>query len=217
MQSNFRRDYALIALLVVGICANFGAMSMAKNRKFTVPPPLPVPLEFHGYKGTPIPEAEQKGTQAILPHARIAQILYEAPGAPMTDVVVIASRDPNDMHTPERCFMGSGYEIVSTEPREVKVDGPNPGSWQFNRVIVRSPDRQDMVLYGYDGVRMLGGSTVMARIMMKFSGPSAQPAYFVRIAAPILGDEKDTEARLIAFLENLMRERATWQTAATPL
>lgn len=213
MQSHIRRDHALIVLLVVGIIANFGAMSLAKNRQFTKPPLLPLPPEFHGYTGTPIPEEQQKGTQAILPHARIAQMIYQAPGTPPLDAVVIASRDPNDMHTPERCFMGSGFEIVSTQQRNVSVDGPNPGSWEFNRIIVRSPDRQDLVLYGYDGVRMLGGSTVWARAMMKFSGPTADPAYFIRVSMPISGDEKETEARLMEFLQNLLRERATWKAS----
>jgi hypothetical protein len=209
MQSSIRRDHALIVLLIVGILANFGAMSLAKNRQFTIPPPLPLSLDFHGWKGTLLPD--NKGTQAILPHARITQVIYEMPGAAPLDAVVIASRDPNDMHTPERCFMGSGFEIVSTQQRDVRVDGPNPGSWQFNRIIVRSPDRQDLVLYGYDGVRMLGGSTVMARVMMKLSGPTAKPAYFIRVSMPITGDEKATEARVMEFLQNLLRERATWQ------
>jgi hypothetical protein len=213
MQSSFRRDHALIVLLVVGILANFWAISLAKGRQFTMPPPLPLPLEFHGWKGTLLPE--NKGTQAILPHARITQVLYEAPASSMLDAVVIASRDPNDMHTPERCFMGSGFEIVSTQPIDVNVEGPNPGSWKFNRIIIRSPDRQDLVLYGYDGVRMLGGSTVVARAMMKFSGPTAKPAYFIRVSMPITGDEKATEARLMEFLKNLLRERATWQAAAS--
>ncbi|MCS6775800.1 MAG: exosortase-associated EpsI family protein [Chloroherpetonaceae bacterium] len=211
MQSHFRRDYALIALLVAGILANFGAMSLARGRKFVIPPPLPLPEQILGFKGTTIPT--DKTTQSILPHARIMQMVYERPGAPVTDVAVIASRDPNDMHTPERCFLGSGFEILRTDTREIRVDGPNPGAWTFNRVIIRSPDRQDMVLYGYDGVRMLGGSTLMARIVMKFSGPTAKPAYFIRVAAPITADPAATEEHLTEFLKALMRARTSWQTA----
>ena len=77
--------------------------------------------------------------------------------------MIVGSRDPNDMHTPERCFIGSGFELGNVERREIKVTQPEPKTYLFNLMTVKSPDAQEMVLYGYDGVQMLGSSTMMAR------------------------------------------------------
>lgn len=211
MSSPLRRDYALIALLGIGALLTFGAQNAAKGRTFTVPPAAALPLTYHDWKGTLLPE--DPGTQAILPHARITMAQYEQPGVPPVVTAIVGSRDPNDMHTPERCFVGSGFEIVNVERREVKIDKPEPKTWLFNLMTVKGNGGQELVLYGYDGVQMLGSSTIMARVMMKLRGPSKEPAYFVRLSTP-LDDPQAAEQRLMTFAQNLMSDRASWQKQA---
>src|SRR5262245_34842216 len=135
MSPGFRRDRALIGLLALGIAANLWAMGVATGRAYTVPPPIPLHSTLQGWKGTQQPA--DPGAQAILPHARITAVRYEQTGLPPTDAVVIASRDPNDMHTPERCFIGSGYQIVSEEARDLRVPGPDGGAWTLRRLLIR--------------------------------------------------------------------------------
>ncbi len=211
MSSPFRRDYALIALLGFGAVLTFGAQHAAKGRVFTKPPTAGLPLEYHGWRGTSYPE--DKGTAAILPNARVDTIEYRRSGVTPVVAVVIGSRDPNDMHTPERCFIGSGFELGNVERREVKVTQPEPKTFLFNLMTVKSPETQEMVLYGYDGVEMLGSSTMMARVMMKLRGPSEKPAYFVRLSTR-LDDPAAAEKRLMEFAQNLMSERTSWEQNA---
>ena len=214
MSSPLRRDYALIALLGIGALLTFGAQQSAKGRVFTKPSTAGLSLDYHGWKGTPYPE--DKGTAGILPNARIDTIEYARPAYPPIAVVIVGSRDPNDMHTPERCFVGSGFELGNVERREIKVMQPELKSFTFNLMTVTRGDIKEMVLYGYDGVQMIGSSTIMARVMMKLRGPSENPAYFVRLSTPVDSPEA-AEKRLVEFAQNLMNERATWQKSGVKL
>jgi hypothetical protein len=210
MSSHRRRDYALIALLGLGTVLTFGAQNAAKGRTFAMPPPAALPLNYNGWKGTLIPESAS--TQAILPHARITTVQYEQSGQLPVAAVIVGSRDPNDMHTPERCFIGSGFELGTVERREVKVMQPEPKTWLFNLMTVKGNGVEEMILYGYDGVQMIGSSTIMARVMMKLQGPSKNPAYFVRLSTP-MDNPQLAEKRLMDFAQRLMQDRAMWQNS----
>jgi hypothetical protein len=209
MSRNFRRDRALIALLILGLLLNLGAWNAARGRTFLVPPASPLPLEIAGWKGTVIPP--QDSTRAILPHARINTVRYERAGSPPLDLVVIASRDPNDMHTPERCFTGSGFDLSERGTIPLEVKEPALAVWTMNKMLARSQEQEDQVLYFYDGVPKLGSSTVMARVAMKLRGPSKEPAYFIRLSCPTLGDRQAALHRLTEFATELMKQRAVWQ------
>lgn len=206
-------EILLIGLLLSGIGANLWAMRVARGRVYTVPPPLPLPLDFQGWKGTLLPD--DPGTQAILPHARLGAVRYEKPGMLPVDFIVIASRDPNDMHTPERCILGSGFQIASDEGRKLTVPGADGGTWPMHRLLLRKHDDEELMLYTYDGLRTLGSSTLMARIAMKLGGANREPAYFIRLSSPTAGDAAAAEARLMAFASDLMRARRAWQLPIT--
>jgi hypothetical protein len=209
MQPNLRRDRALIGLLVVGLAANLWALATAKGRAYTQPPPVPLPATFQGAPGIPL--EDDPTTQRILPHARICGMRYQTPNSLPTDLVVIASRDPNDMHTPERCLVGSGFVIASDDTREISVPGPEGGSWTFHRLLIQKQDAEEVILYGYDGVPKLAGSTILARIAMKLGGARKEPSYFVRVSSPSGGNAQATEERLIAVTTELMRTRRSWE------
>jgi hypothetical protein len=205
---------ALIGLLLCGIAANLWAMRVAKSRVYTVPPPTPLPLTVSGWKGAVEPDDLSGGW--ILPHARVTTVHYEKPQQQPVDLVVIASRDPNDMHTPDRCILGGGYQIVSDEPCDLRLPGPEGGSWALHRLRIRQHGQDDqLVLYGYDGIHALGNSTLMARIAMKLGGARRDPAYFLRLSAPVGEDAAATKARLMDFAADLLRDRHTWQTPTT--
>jgi hypothetical protein len=207
MQPNIGRDRALIALLIVGAALNFGAVHVAAGRKFTVPPPTPLPLTFEGYKGADVPTEDS--TKAILPHARITTINYEKEGAPMVQLVVTASRDPNDMHTPERCFTGSGAAISERETLPLDVPGPDAERVSLNKMVSTDSSGQLLVLYCYDNVPA-AGTTWATRIVMKIK-PMDTPAYFVRFSTPITGDIPTTQKNLLAFAAKYMEGRRVWE------
>ncbi len=215
MQRASRRDRALVAVLSLGAIANFAALGVAKSRAYTIPPPTPLPHVFRGCQANFMPD--DPGTLAILPHARITTVRYLASEAAIpTDVVVIASRDPNDMHTPERCIIGSGFEIISSDTRQLNVAGPDGGTWALNRLLIRKDKEQELILYGYDGVGTLGGSTVLARMAMKLGAANRKPSYFVRVSSPVVGDVAQTETQLMRFFGDLMRARRSWETPNAP-
>ncbi len=207
-------DGLLIAVLVLGLAAQLWAMRVVRNRVYTVPPPTPLPLSLSGWKGAIQPDDLSGGW--ILPHARVTTVQYEKTSQLPIDLVVIASRDPNDMHTPDRCILGSGYQIVNDEMRDLRLPGSDGGSWALHRLLIRHRDQGDeMVLYGYDGLHALGNSTLMARIAMKLGGARKEPAYFLRLSTPVGADTAETESRLMAFAADLMRARHAWETPAT--
>ena len=212
MQSNIGRDRALIALLILGAALNFGAVHVASGRKYAVPPPTPLPMNFEGWKGTDIPV--DPGAQAILPHARLTTVNYEKNGEAPVQLVVTASRDPNDMHTPERCFTGSGAAISDREVLDMAVLGPDAEHASMNKMVSSDASGQMLVLYCYDNVPA-AGTTWATRIIMKIK-PMERPAYFVRFSTPITGDVKTTQEKLLAFAAKYMEGRRAWEALPTP-
>jgi EpsI family protein len=206
-------EVALIGLLLLGIAANLWAMRVAKGRVYTTPPPLSLPLDFQGWKGTALPD--DPGTQAILPHARINSVRYDKSDQPPVEFIVIASRDPNDMHTPERCILGSGFQIVRDEGRTLTVPGTEGGTWPLHRLLLRHDKDEALMLYTYDGLGTVNSSTLMARVAMKLGGARKDPAYFVRLSTPTAGDPAAAEARLMAFAADMMRVRRSWELPPT--
>ena len=211
MQPNIGRDRAIIALLIAGAALNFGAVHVAAGRKFTVPPPTPLPMSFEGYKGTDLPTTDE--TKAILPHARITTVNYEKEGEPMVQLVVTASRDPNDMHTPERCFTGSGAAISARETLPLDIPGPDAERVSMNKMVSVDPSGQWLVLYCYDNVPA-AGTTWATRIVMKIK-PMDRPAYFVRFSTQVTGDVAATQKKLMAFAAKYMEGRRAWEALPT--
>lgn len=206
---HYRLDRFLIGLLVFGVLANVWAIKAAQGRAYTKPPEMLMPSQLDGWKGKMEPTSDNY--KWILPHARIATTTYTKLGEIPIMFTVIGSRDPNDMHTPDRCIMGSGFEIVSDELITLRVDGPGGGSWLMHKLHIHKNDADELVLYGYDGLTTVGGSTLMARIAMKLGGASKYPAYFVRFSTPVLGDVAVAERRLLPFAESMMRARHSWE------
>lgn len=213
MQSGFRRHRALIALLCVAAVANFGAVKTASGRSYAIPPPTPLPAEVEGYRGERIPTLDS--TKGILPHADITSFHYDKKDDLIpVDLVVIASRDPNDMHSPERCFSGFGFEILERSSLPLKVEGANSGEWTMSKMRVKDSGGEQLVLFLYDKVPKMGG-TVWTRFFMKLA-PNREPAYFVRLSAPVNGgDVNATQARLIQFASGIMQTRDRWQPPPT--
>ncbi len=211
MQSDFRRHRALIGLLAGAALVNFGAVKTASGRTYSIPPPTPIPAQILGYKGERIPTLDS--TKGILPHADITTFHYDNGDPIPVDLVVIASRDPNDMHSPERCFSGFGFEILERSSLPLTLDGPDGGSWVMSKMRVKDSIGEQMVLFLYDKVPKMGG-TVWTRFFMKLS-PNREPAYFVRFSAPVNGgDAAATQARLLQFAAQVMQTRKSWQPAA---
>ena len=212
MQSNIGRDRALIALLIVGAALNFGAVRLASGRTYAMPPLTPLPLNFDGWKGTETPT--DSVTQNILPHARITSVNYEKYGQPPVQLAVTASRDPNDMHTPERCFTGAGSAISDREVLPLAVPGPDAETLSMNKMVSVNGTDQTLVLYCYDNVPA-AGTTWATRIVMKIK-PMDNPAYFVRFSTQITGDVKATQEKLLAFAAKYMEGRRVWEALPTP-
>ena len=211
MQSNSGRNRLLVGILAVGAVGNIAAAKVASGRAYTIPPPTPLPLSLIGYKGQPIPTLDS--TKSILPHADISSVHYEKEANPV-DLVVIASRDPNDMHSPERCFSGFGYEIKEQSAFPLEIGGANPGKWDVQRMRVKDASGEQLVLFLYDKVASVGGGTNLTRILMKLR-PSKDPAYFVRLSGPISGTDVDGEQkRLVEFATELMQNRSNWQKSS---
>ncbi len=207
MQSNSGRDRALIALLIVGAALNFGAVHAASGRKFSVPPPTLLPKTFAGWAGEETPV--DPGAQAILPHARLTTMNYAKPNEAPIQLVVTASRDPNDMHTPERCFTGSGAAISDRELLDMDVAGPRPERLRMNKMVSEDPAGKLLVLYCYDNVPA-AGTTWLTRIVMKIK-PMDTPAFFVRFSTPITGDTAAAQTKLMAFAAKYMEGRRDWE------
>ena len=213
MQSNIGRDRAIIALLIAAAALNVGAVRVASGRNYKVPPLTPLPLNFDGWSGTGQPISET--TSSILPHARITTVDYAKPGQQPVEIVVTASRDPNDMHTPERCFTGSGAEITEREIIPLQVPGPDADTLQMNKMVSADPmGGKLMVLYCYDNVPKVG-TTWATRIIMKIK-PLERPAYFVRFSTPVGEDVKTTQNRLMAFAAKYMETRRSWEALPSP-
>jgi hypothetical protein len=75
---------------------------------------------------------------------------------------------------------------------------------------ISKPDADELVLYGYDGVNMMGGSTLLARIFMKLVALK-DPAYFVRFSTPVMGDQAAAERRVEDFAVAALRARSQWE------
>ena len=211
MQSHIRRDRALIALLIAGVALNIGAVSMASRRAYSRPGVIKLPADVDGWKAEDVPTLD--GTQAILPHARITTAGYEKPGQIGFLASVIASRDPNDLHTPERCFTGYGATISDRETLPLAISGPNAGTWTMNKMVTRDSTSHDLILYCYDNVPNLG-SAWTARVVMKLM-PLKEPAYFIRFSTPIEADVPTAQKRLMAFAAKYMEARHNWETPTT--
>ena len=212
MQSDFRRHRTLVALLAVATLANFGAVKTAAGRTYTVPPPTPLPAQVIGYKGERIPTLDS--TKAILPHADISSSHYDTGDSLPIDLVIISSRDPNDMHSPERCFSGFGFEILEQSSLPFHVPGAEGGDWTMSKMRVKDSTGEQLVLFLYDKVPKLGG-TIWTRFFMKLA-PNREPAYFIRMSAPVNnGDVNATQTRLLEFASQVMATRNTWQPAQT--
>jgi EpsI family protein len=206
-----RPDRLLLAVFVAGGVLNVAAMRSAAGREYTMPPDISLPAVVDDWTGSPLPVEENY--HAILPHSRIVASMYNEKGGLPVILNVIASRDPNDMHTPDRCIIGSGFEIVSDELTTLTADGPNPASWPMHEMHIAKSDSDELVYYGYDGLRSFGGFTLLARIAMKVGilGASKRPAYFVRFSTPVGGDIAAARARLVTLARRMMEIRSTWE------
>jgi EpsI family protein len=199
-------------VLVAGVATNLIALRSAAGREFKMPPEITLPATMDDWKGTDVPVPDNY--HSILPHSRICTAEYTMRTSPAVALTVIASRDPNDMHTPDRCIKGSGFEIVTDELKSVSTEGPDAKKWTMHEMHITKSDADELVYYGYDGLGTLGGSTLLARIAMKIGGASTKPAYFIRFSTPVNGDVAAARARLVPFIKHMMSIRSTWEIPA---
>jgi exosortase len=210
----YRPDVVLFACFGAAVPAMFLAAHSAPGYIAQMPGPTPLPLTFNGWHGTPLPS--DPVTQSALPTARITAILYEKSGLPALETIVIASRDRNDLHVPEACLTDKGYTIIKDEATALTVPGVKGGVWPFHRVLVRSNRDEMLLLYGYDHLPETSGSALVAQLLAKLKGTSRQPAYFLRVSAPITGNVDETEKRLRDFAAAMLGIREQWQESHSP-
>jgi EpsI family protein len=158
------------------------------------------PLELPGLQG------EELGLSSrILEQVGVDDYLfrvYNAEDSPNINLYVgyyRSQRQGSQIHSPQHCYPGSGWDIEQSEPLRVRNFEGNVE--ELRRLVVRHNDRQDVVVYWYDTRtgRLSNDFKLKFNLMRTALLHLPQDAAFVRWSTPVAEGE-DVEGATLRLL-----------------
>jgi exosortase D (VPLPA-CTERM-specific) len=104
--------------------------------------------------------------------------------------------DKGGIHSPKDCLPGDGWNIVSFQPVEVRLETLNGKAVNMNRAVIRKGEINALVYYWFDGRGRRLSNERLARLLVKVDGllRGRTDGALVRFATAILRDESEQQA-----------------------
>jgi len=169
-----------------------------------------VPQRQSNLQAFPMQLQELQGEELGLSENALKQVgvddylfrIYDAPASPKINLYVgyyRSQRQGSQIHSPQHCYPGSGWNIEQSEPLRVRnLEGDIE---ELRRLVVRHDDRQDVVVYWYDTRtgRLSNDFKLKFNLMRTALLHLPQDAAFVRWSTPVAEDE-DVDAATLRLL-----------------
>ena len=143
---------------------------------------------------TPIEQATLRPDSALVRQ-------YQRPGEPPIQLVVIAGRDPECVHSPRSCLAGGGWERMSERVQSVSTAG---GAVATNRTLLFQGQEQLLVTYFFsDGsfstphLAAFQAHSLIQRLQLR-----APLHALIRVAVPVAGDVRAAERLTDEFAQS---------------
>jgi EpsI family protein len=116
-----------------------------------------------------------------------------------------SQREGDLIHSPKNCMPGGGWNIVRTNRVDLQVASRDHRSVQVIQLVLQNGLRKQMVLYWYHSRGRVIASEYSQKIYLVIDSVTRHrtDGSFVRLIAPIAGDEDETLALLKKFAIDL--------------
>lgn len=200
MNKRFHFSVAVVLLLVTLGCLQ----GMSRPREVPLIKPLSdIPLALGTWNGHSITFDER-----TLDNAGVDQYImrtYHTPAhAPVSVYVGFYSHQKvgHTIHSPRRCYPGSGWELVSAEKKRIPAAGAHRKQIPVNSLLIRRNDAQQMVYYWYQSRGRIITSEYREKLYMILDTivRGRNDGALVRISTEAFGSAQETEESLREFV-----------------
>jgi EpsI family protein len=193
------RFFIIIALtlLTAGFIARIGYEPPLENKRF-----FDFPMVIGEWKGEEVPMAGYVYKSLETKYSFLRNYRSDRYSLPVNLSLVWFDDRMVAFHAPEACLGGVGINIVEKDPMKVRLNGRD---YEINRLIANYNNSKHIVLYFFDveGEITTSQSVIRLNILKRRLQLKRASATFVRIMAPLEGNEKKITKEMLDFLDSI--------------
>lgn len=186
-----------LTLLTAGFIAKTGYEPPLENRKF-----FDFPMVIDGWKGEEVPMAGYVYQSLETKYSFLRNYRSDRYSIPVNLSLVWFDDRMVAFHAPEACLGGVGINIVEKDSMNIRLNGRD---YEINRLIANYNNSKHIVLYFFDveGEITTSQSVIRLNILKRRLQFKRASATFVRIMAPLEGNEEKITKEMLNFLDSI--------------